>query len=162
MSRHRAPAGRLPDRPIRYVQPGQMVVSAEPRTLSTILGSCVAVCLWDSIAGAGGMNHYLLPTGPRSAAASTRFGDVAVPDLVKSVVDLGGHRSRMEAKVFGGARVLDVGDDGLDHLGSRNVDLALELLRQEGIVVVGGDVGGRQGRRVLFDTASGQAWVRPL
>jgi chemotaxis protein CheD len=162
VTRPRMPAARPPDRPIGYVQPGQLVVSAVPRTLSTILGSCVAVCLWDPVVAAGGMNPYLLPSGPRAAAASPRFGEVAVPDLVHRLVGLGGWRNRMEAKVFGGARVLLIGDDGLDHLGSRNVDLAVELLRQEGIAIVGGDVGGRQGRRVLFDTASGQAWVRPL
>jgi len=84
------PAAQPPDRPIAYVQPGQLVVSAVPRTLSTILGSCVAVCLWDPAVAAGGMNHYLLPSGPRAAAASPRFGEVAVPDLVQRLVGLGG------------------------------------------------------------------------
>jgi len=159
--RYALPAGAPPDRPARYVQPGHMVVSAEPHTLSAIVGSCVAVSLWDPVTGAGGMNHYQLPALPAPAMASPRFGEVAVRDLVRGVVGLGGWRNRMEARVFGGARVLHLGEDGVC-LGSRNVDLAVELLTDEGIAIVGGDVGGRQGRRVLFDTGSGQAWVREL
>jgi len=137
-------------------------VTVEPRTLSTILGSSVAVCLWDPVVGAGGMNHYLSPGPSRPEAASSRFGDVAVPHLVEGLVGLGAWRQRLEAQVFGGARMPPLTADGLLHVGTRNVDLALELLRDEGIVIVGGDVGGRQGRRVLFDTASGRAWVRAL
>jgi chemotaxis protein CheD len=138
-----------------------MMVSAEPRTLSTILGSSVAVCLWDPVVCAGGMNHYLTPGATGTVPASPRCGDVAVPHLVEGLVGLGGGRDRMVARVFGGARIPPATTDGL-HVGSRNVDLAVELLRHEGIAIVGGDVGGRQGRRVLFDTASGQAWVRFL
>ncbi len=150
-----------PEGPVQYVQPGQMVLSAEPRTLSTILGSCVAVCLWDRETGAGGMNHYLLPSRPGNAVSSHRFGDVAVPELVDRLLALGARRERMDGKVFGGARVLDAGD-GVDHLGIRNAEIAVELLRREGIPVIGGDVGGRRGRRVLFDLQTGQAWVRLL
>jgi chemotaxis protein CheD len=161
MSAAPRPFSRPPEGPVQYVQPGQMVLSAEPRTLSTILGSCVAVCLWDRQTGAGGMNHYLLPSRPGNATPSHRFGDVAVPDLVGGLLALGVRRERVDAKVFGGARVLDAGE-GADHLGIRNAEIAVELLRQEGIPVIGGDVGGRRGRRVLFDLQTGQAWVRLL
>jgi chemotaxis protein CheD len=138
-----------------------MLLSTEPRTLSTIVGSGVAVCLWDRITRAGGMNHYLLPSRPDAAPPSPRFGDVAVPDLVAGLLALGGRRDSVDAKVFGGARVLHGGAE-LDHLGIRNVETGVEMLRREGIAVIGGDIGGRQGRRVLFDLRTGQAWVRRL
>ena len=155
-------SSRPPDGPVQYVQPGQMVLSAEPSTLSTILGSCVAVCVWDRVTGTGGMNHFLLPSRPGTAAASLRFGDVAVPDLVAKLLALGARREQVDAKVFGGARVLDSMGDGADHLGLRNAETAVDLLRREGIPVIGGDIGGRRGRRVLFDLRTGQAWVRLL
>jgi chemotaxis protein CheD len=161
MSAMARPSSRPPDGPMQYVQPGQMVLSAEPRTLSTILGSCVAVCLWDRTTGAGGMNHYLLPSRPGSTPSSPRFGDVAVPELVNGLLALGGRRESVDAKVFGGARVLH-GGDGAEHLGLRNAETAIDMLRREGIAVVGGDVGGRRGRRVLFDLRTGEAWVRLL
>jgi chemotaxis protein CheD len=131
-----------------------------PCVLSTVLGSCVAVCLWDTASALGGMNHYLLPALPRGAAPSSRFGTVAVPELVEELVRRGARRMRLEAKVFGGARVL--GPDGPDHLGARNAEVALELLALENVRVVSGDVGGSRGRRVLFDGGSGHAWVRLL
>jgi len=162
MSAAPRPSSLPPEGPVQYVQPGQMVLSAEPRTLSTILGSCVAVCLWDRLTGAGGMNHYLLPTRPGTAPSSPRFGDVAVPDLVDKLLAFGVRRECVDAKVFGGARVLDAPGDGADHLGLRNAETAVELLRRQGIPVIGGDVGGRRGRRVLFDLRTGQAWVRLL
>lgn len=155
------PDTRSPEAPVQYVQPGQMVVSAQPRTLSTILGSSIAVCLWDRITGAGGMNHYLGPCRPGSAPSSPRFGDVAVTDLVNALLALGGRRESVDAKVFGGARIPH-GGDGADHVGLGNAETAIEILRREGIPVVGGDVGGRRGRRVLFDVHTGRSWVRLL
>src|SRR5262249_44811038 len=78
--------------------PGRLFVSATPAQVSTILGSCVSVCLWDPEARAGGINHFLLPEG---VPASPRFGQSAVPLLIQGVLDLGARRTRLRAKVFG-------------------------------------------------------------
>lgn len=154
------PVPELPAGPYRYLQPGQLEVSTGS-VFSTVLGSCVAVCLWDSRGGLGGMNHFLLPSLPPGGSACARFGSVAVPELVERVLARGAQRECLEAKVFGGARVLAV-EDGLDHLGARNAEVALELLDAQRIRHVGGDVLGQRGRRLIFDSASGQAWVRLL
>jgi chemotaxis protein CheD len=151
-----------PRGPYTYVQPGQIVLSypTTPRVLSSVLGSCVAVCLRDAGAALSGMNHYLLPLLPSGASPSSRFGSVAVPELIEELVRRGASRTRLEAKVFGGARVLAA--EGMDHLGARNAEVAMELLQREGVRVAASDVGGIRGRRLLFDGDTGQAWVRLL
>ena len=85
-----------------YLHAGHMVVSSDPCRVTTVLGSCVAVGLWDPTSGVGGVNHFLLPQGSESA----RFGNVAVRTLIREVVAAGGRRRSLQAKLFGGACVL--------------------------------------------------------
>lgn len=144
-----------------YLYAGQVFSSAAPALVTTVLGSCVAVCLTDRAAGVGGVNHFSLPH-PAGAASSARFGSVAVPRLIEEVLAAGAQRGRLEAKVFGGACLLPESAARGDHLGAQNVRLAFRLLWNEGIAVLAEDVEGRQGRRVLYHTSSGVAWVRRL
>ena len=111
--------------------------------MTTILGSCVAVCIWDPQAEVGGMNRFLLPSG---RPASPRFGDSAVALLIGRLLELGAHRSRMSAKVFGGACVLEAFRADEWSLGARNVEMAREQLAAASMPVVGEDVGGDLGR----------------
>lgn len=143
-----------------YLHPGQSFASAQPAVLTTILGSCVAVCLWDSSLRAGGMNHFLLPSPVGPQADPARFGSAAVPMLLQRLYALGARRATLQAKVFGGAWLSDAFSGGQDHLGRRNAEIALSVLRGEGVAVVAEDLGGRRGRKVVFDTHEGAAWVR--
>ncbi len=142
----------------KYVLPGRLFVTAEPYVVTTILGSCVAVCLWDPTLRAGGVNHFLLPhrAGPR--LSSPRFGDPAMERLIAKTLALGSRPRDLQAKVFGGAHVLDQGDDR--HLGARNVEVAHRVLAREGIPVVAEDVGGKGGRKVIFHTVDGRVLLR--
>ncbi len=142
-----------------YLAPGRLYASGADVQVMTILGSCVAVCLCDAQAQVGGMNHFLLPSG---LPASPRVGDSAVGLLVGSVLELGAHRARLTAKVFGGACVLEAFRDGAQALGARNVEMAREQLREAAIPVVGEDVGGELGRKLVFHVRTGAAWVRPI
>ena len=142
-----------------YLAPGRLYASAEDAHVTTILGSCVAVCLFDAHARVGGINHYLLPRG---APASPRFGDGAVPLLVERVLELGAHRGRLAAKVFGGACVLEGFRADAASLGARNAEVAFAELGAEQVPVVGSDVGGQRGRRLMFHVRTGAAWVRPI
>ena len=142
-----------------YLAPGRLFASAEDAQVTTILGSCVAVCLWDPQAEVGGMNHFLLPSG---RPASPRFGDSAVALLIGRLLELGAHRSRMSAKVFGGACVLEAFRADEWSLGARNVDMAREQLAAASIPVVGEDVGGDLGRKLVFHVRTGAAWVRAI
>ena len=145
-----------------YLHPGQLFASAERSAVSTILGSCVAVCLWDPILKIGGINHYLLPLWTGEGTASPRFGNVAVQDLLNRLLELGSQKRRLQAKLFGGACVIEAFRERENHLGTKNVQAAEELLGKEGIPLVGHDVGGCRGRKLIFHTDNGTAWVRQL
>jgi len=145
-----------------YLHPGQLFASAERSAVSTILGSCVAVCLWDPILKIGGINHYLLPLWTGQGTVSPRFGDVAVQELLDKLLQLGGRKSRLQAKIFGGACVIEAFRNRENHLGMNNVQTAEELLEKEGIPLVGHDVGGCRGRKLIFHTDNGTAWVKQL
>lgn len=141
-----------------YLAPGQLFSSSEAVEATTILGSCVSVCLWDLEAGVGGLNHFLLPDG---AAASSRFASHAVPLLVSQVVELGASRERLRAKLFGGACVLEA-FRASQALGARNVEAARQLLAAQQIRVVAEDVGGDLGRKLVFEVQTGSAWIRAI
>jgi chemotaxis protein CheD len=143
-----------------YLHAGQLAVASSPTAITTILGSCVAVCLWDPVAGVGGVNHYLLPHHVERER-SARFGSFAVPALVDAVVRAGARRGALQAKVFGGASVI-VAFRGTRNLGEENAVLAFRLLEEAGIPVLERDVGGTRGRKLVFHSDDGAAWVRPL
>jgi chemotaxis protein CheD len=145
-----------------YLLPGQLYASAERAVVTTILGSCVSVCLYDPLTQIGGVNHFLLPVADADGQKSPRFGNVAVPDLVAKVVKLGAERKRLQAKLFGGANVIEAFRDQKNHLGMQNVRIARELLAAARIPVIGEDVGGQSGRKLVFLTDDGSAWIKEL
>ena len=112
-----------------YLQPGQLYASAQPSAVTTVLGSCVAVCLWDPIEAVGGMNHYLLPFFAGAGQGSPRFGNFAMTELVDRLVALGASKGRLQAKVFGGACVLEAFQARQGHLGEKNVGGRLQAPR---------------------------------
>ena len=157
-----SPAGGASDRAAAYLHPGQLFVSADSYAVTTILGSCVAVCLWDPVTRIGGINHFLLPTFSGQGIASPRFGNIAIKDLLDQLAALGSQKHNLLAKMFGGACVLEAFRQRQNHLGMQNVEVARELLESESIPLVGHDVGGQRGRKVVFHTDDGAAWVKSL
>lgn len=140
---------------INVVQ-GEHHVSAHPEAvLTTLLGSCVAACIRDPIAGVGGMNHFLLPGGRARGTdrEAQRYGVHAMELLVNALLGAGARRERLEAKLFGGARLID----GLTDIGSQNAEFALRFLAAEGIRHVGGSLLGEHGRKVQYWPVSGRA-----
>jgi chemotaxis protein CheD len=154
----RAPA--LGGRAQAYLHAGQIAVADRPTAITTVLGSCVAVCLHDPATKVGGMNHFLLPHHVERER-SPRFGTVAVPELVEAVVRAGASRASLVAKVFGGASVILAAPRGR-RLGEENAALAIRLLEEAGIPVLDSDVGGGRGRKLIFFTDDGTAWMRAL
>jgi chemotaxis receptor (MCP) glutamine deamidase CheD len=141
-----------------FLYPGQVFVTRDPITISTILGSCAAVCLWDRHKRAGGMNHYLLPEGVEEGPNRLRYGNVANPELLNQVLALGCEVRNLQAKIFGGSSAFAV--DLSRSVGSRNVELAESFLRSAGIPVVEREVSGKHGRRLNFQIVNGAAAIR--
>jgi chemotaxis protein CheD len=146
-----------------YLEPGGVVAMARPTEVTTILGSCVAVCLWDEWLRVGGMNHYLLPTTPVGQPPSGRHGAAAIPMLIRELERLGSQRQHLKAKVFGGAHLMGPPPPGAPpSLGLRNAELAHRLLAEAGIAILAEDVGGNAGRKLRFRTDDGTALVKTL
>ena len=141
-----------------HVGQGEHLVTSDPNVvLSTVLGSCVAMCLRDPVAGVGGMNHFLLPEGAGVGAdASRRYGAYAMELLINDVLKAGGRRDRLEAKLFGGGRMFD----SLSDVGAANADFAEKFLADEGIPVVSRSLRGAGGRRIHYWPVSGRARQR--
>ncbi len=143
-----------------FLPPGAICCPAEPAVVTTILGSCVAVCLWDKRQRIGGMNHFLLPRCG-SSPPTPRYGDVAFVRLLAAMERLGCEPVNLRAKVFGGAAVLPFGSQA-DTVGAQNVSVALEVLRLHGIPLLARRTGGQRGMFLRFHTALGRVMVRPL
>jgi len=138
---------------------GDVYCAVEPTVLTTVLGSCVAVCLWDKLNGIGGMNHFVLPYGTNEPH-NARYGDVAMDDLESGLRRLGSRVEYLQAKVFGGAAVLPCGPS--ETVGESNVRLALHTLRQLRIPVIAQRTGGSRGQNIRFHTGTGAVLFRYL
>ncbi len=145
----------LADQKIHIVQGEYRVGASEDMALTTVLGSCVAACLHDPQVRVGGMNHFLLPGDDRNfdPRDAERYGVHLMELLVNGLMQLGARRDRLQAKLFGGARVVR----GLSDVGRKNGEFAERFLRYEGITIVNQDLGGEKGRRLQFWPASGRA-----
>jgi chemotaxis protein CheD len=150
-----------PARATAYLVAGQVFASASPTVVTTVLGSCVAVCLWDPLTRIGGMNHYILPFAPPTERPSPRYGETAIVELLSRLVALGAAPQSLQAKVFGGAHVLRE-LTGTLHLGARNVELAERSLQTLGIPVRERAAGGTAGRKLVFHTDDGTSLVKEL
>ncbi|QDH72068.1 chemotaxis protein CheD [Brevundimonas sp. M20] len=141
-----------------HVGQGEHHITADPAVmLTTVLGSCVAACLTDPVAGVGGMNHFLLPDGAGAGTdAGRRYGAYAMELLINDLIKAGARRERLEAKLFGGGRMFD----SLRDVGMANAEFAERFLRDEGIRVVGGSLRGAGGRRLHYWPVSGRALQR--
>lgn len=141
-----------------FLSPGTLHCAAVPSRVTTVLGSCVAVCLWDERLRLGGINHYLLPHHC-AADPSLRFGDTAIERLLHEMQRLGCQPKSLQAKLFGGAAVLGLATGG-DPVGDQNVRVALDKLCQHGIPVIARDTGGASGMLIRMLTESGTVTVR--
>lgn len=142
-----------PERLIHVIQGEYAIVDDPDAILSTLLGSCVAVCMRDPVARVGGMNHFLLPGDTASGSDSVKYGINAMELLVNGILQRGGMRSRLEAKLFGGAHVVR----GVGSIGEQNAIFAERFLETEGIRSLGGSLGGGQARRLRYWPATGRA-----
>ena len=150
--------------PTHAIIVGEVKASWEPVKVTTLLGSCVAVCLFDPKTHVGGMNHFMLPSSTTADGSSATYGIHAMELLINEIMKLGGDRRRLVAKVFGGGDVLGnrISSNSAVSVGEQNIAFALKFLETDSIPVVAKDIGGMVGRQVQFMTHTGQAFVRPV
>lgn len=142
-----------------FIHVGQIHIDDAPAAISTVLGSCIAVCLYDVRLGIGGMNHYLLPFWNGNGLQSPKFGNIAIPKLIEAMMMRGSVLQTMEAKIFGGASMNISTTDSM-MIGQKNILVAKEILNEYNIAIVAEDVGGQNGRKIQFDLERGKVLLK--
>jgi chemotaxis receptor (MCP) glutamine deamidase CheD len=159
-ARTRATIQPLPLEQRRRIYIGEIVASATPMLLQTLLGSCVAVCLHDPIACIGGMNHILLPGRCEGDDHPSRCGVHAMELLINAIMKEGGDRRRLVAKVFGAGNVLPALQSPT--VGELNAKFVRDFLVTERIALVAQRLGGTHAVQVHFKTDTGKTIVHSV
>ena len=145
----------------------KMAVAKNPNVLvAKSLGSCVAITLYDPVSRAGAMAHVMLPDSRLTKKENNnpgKFADTAVPAMLNEMIKTGAVRSRVAAKIVGGAKMFhSIGNHSPMNVGSRIVDAAKNALREDGIKIVAKDVGKDYGRTAEFDTKDGSIRIKSV
>ncbi|AOT06726.1 chemoreceptor glutamine deamidase CheD [Pseudoalteromonas luteoviolacea] len=157
-------AGR--NKVVAKVLPGEFYVSKNDELISTVLGSCIAACVYDEKLGIGGMNHFMLPgaqkmkdvTNVHSDDFNCRYGNWAMEFLINEVLKNGASRANLKVKLFGGGKIISAMTD----IGVGNIRFAQAYVEEENLELVSHDVGGPWPRKVVFHPQSGTAKVKKL
>ena len=128
----------------------------KPTSISTVLGSCVAVCLYDRNRKVGGMNHFQFPYIKDRHKATARYGNAAIPCLIRMMKDEGSEKRNLEAQIFGGAHDSNITSE---NIGCENFTVAKKVLVKEHIRIVSEDVGGEKGRKIVFNTDTNEVAI---
>ena len=139
----------------RFIHAGDIHVADEEIEIVTVLGSCIAVCLYDTLRKIGGMNHYLLPLWRDHDLKTPRYGDIAIEQLIENMLSQGASLSTIEAKIFGGAQMHEVTQEHM-MVGKKNIMIATAVLEKYNIPIVAQDVGGINGRRIAMQSQTGK------
>jgi chemotaxis protein CheD len=140
-----------------FLFPNTIYVSKNPARVQTILGSCVAVCLFDVRLGYAAINHYMLPWWNGEGIPSPKYGDIAVTRLIQSMNHLGCRKEDLVAKIFGGADQHTIGN-----IGEKNVATAEKILEREAITIIARSTGGMLGRKIVFYTEANKVMLKYL
>lgn len=141
-----------------FLYASSLFAERTPTDIQTVLGSCVAVCLYDQVLHIGGMNHFMLPVWKGDGMPSAKYGNIAIEKLLQRMHNLGSVEKNIVAKVFGGADML--GDKSLYGIGKRNLQTAFDELAEKRIPVIASNVGGKVGRKVRFQSSTGIVYLK--
>lgn len=139
-----------------FLQPGFIYIPAKPAVISTVVGSCVAVCVYDRRQKVGGMNHFQFPYIGDLQQATARYGNVAVTLLINMMIAEGSKPGHLEAQILGGAFHPDI---SCKNVGRDNIKVAKRILARKRVRVVSEDVGGNKGRKIVFNTSTNELAV---
>lgn len=153
---------------------GEYYISSANEVISTVLGSCIAVCLFDPVKRIGGMNHFMLPEGNQSSFSSQagldrdkltensmRYGITAMEVLIGELQKRGARRDNLKAKIFGGGKVINKNFSGTT-VGDKNIGFARAFLKTEEIPILGENVGNTYGRKIFFLTENNSVFVKKV
>ncbi len=144
-----------------FLHPSTMCVSKDPKWITTILGSCVAVCFFDQKRAIGGINHFMLPLWNGDGLESPKYGNVAIIQLFRKMLEFGAQKEDMVCKIFGGGELL--GEHySIYNVGQRNIELACKLIGEMDILVKSSSTGGKLGRKIYFNSATGEVLQKYL
>ncbi|MCG8390151.1 MAG: chemotaxis protein CheD [Cytophagales bacterium] len=138
--------------------PSTFFVHKTAHEIQTVLGSCVAVCLYDVKKQFGGMNHFMLPVWNDQGLATPKYGNIATNRLIDKMISLGSEKKDLVAKVFGGANGLV--QNSVYEIGKRNITVAYEILERNHIPILKSDTGGVRGRKILMNTATNKILLK--
>lgn len=135
-----------------FLYPGQFHASVEPLEITTLLGSCVSIVLFDPIAKVAGLNHYLLADLPSGEKPTPRYAEPAFNMLFDECVRLGAKPNQLKAKIYGGGNVISTLGGGAQTIGERNIEAAIKICQSKGISVIEKNVGGEKGRKIVLNS----------
>lgn len=149
------------------ILPGEYYVTSNHEIVTTVLGSCVSACIRDPQTGVGGMNHFMLPGDHKKPlnkwggedSLVTRFGIAAMENLINDILKHGSRKDRLEIKLFGGGKVLDM---EVNNVGNRNIQFARGFIDAEGLRITSEDLGGTYPRKVNYFPRTGKVMIRRL
>lgn len=144
----------LVDQEKYYLHPGYIYASSEKAVISTVLGSCVSICLWDSRMKFGGMNHFIYPETDGNDR-NAKFGNVSCPYLIKMMLSFGSRKEDLVAHLVGGAKNPVI----RSNIGKKNVEIATKVLERHNIGVAIKDIGGQVGRKLVFNSGTGEVAI---
>lgn len=148
------------------IHPGEYFATKNDTIISTVLGSCIAVGIFDEEAGTGGLNHFMLPGESAKLdllrSPDAKYGMYAMELLINDLMKLGARRGELKAKVFGGGTVLHLSVGNASKIPGNNIEFAFEYLKKEGIPVLASDVGGREPRKIFFFARTGKVLLKRI
>lgn len=138
------------------------MAKGEGMIITYALGSCIGICLYDPLIRLGAMVHVMLPINMETGRTNTmKYADTGIRETIKQMEAMGGNRSRITAKIAGGAKIFEIsGNSSLGHIGQRNIESVHLTLKREGIRLIKEDVGGSVARTLLFDVSNGMGCIR--
>ena len=146
---------------LNYLHPGQMCFCCRPSRVETVLGSCVAVTMWNARLQIGCICHAVLPLRASRKSDPLKYVDSSIHSMLRHFEQHASLRSEIEVKLFGGAGMREI-RAARASVGRQNIEAALAVLRQEGLAVRTSDVGGTEGRKLRFYSASGEVFVKRI
>jgi chemotaxis protein CheD len=145
-----------------YLYPAGLFMNKDPYHITTILGTCVSVCLWDQSLKIGGINHFMLPLWNGEGLASPKYGNIAIEKLLEKMEQAGSQKKNIIAKVFGGKEETNATGNNCFRIGERNVEMAVDTLAEVKIRVIASSLGGPNGRKLQFFSNTGEVFMNFL